>query len=450
MRFSKKRCPSQHAAKPFENALLYLGLLATSLASASEFQWSAEFGAQESVTIEDDDLSKNLLYLEPSMKYSFEWGSGGWKSASEAVSAPTLFEINAGVRAWFDTQSVRPEGGRGFELNADTQYYSYEADIRAGNIMMSREKFRVVAGFQEIPWGETFGLPILELVNPRDFRDPLLNDPSWMRLPVAAIQTQLFLGKLTLQGVLTPIPRHNRYPLPGSRFDPADSTAGLELRREVAYPNPAFGEFMEYGGRASYLFDGVDVAFMAYRHWNRQPVFQLVPTSLSTAELIPVELPMNTFGNSISYSTGPYVFRGDTAIGLNGPLQSDDIGAIEQGTKIQNIVGVDLTTEDGLNVGFQFQTEASLLAAGTRRFHWISHRISKRIWDGKLEPEAFIFAGAGNPDLWIQPKLTWYASDAWTVSFRLDLLGNSRIPGEGYLWTVKDQGRALLWVTFKL
>ena len=267
--------------------------------------------------------------------------------------------------------------------------FDNEVDFRTLSAVWNTGKFRSELGFQDLPWSETFGFAIADVVNPRDFRDALFTDPDWTRLSVCAWNTQVFLDKLTLQAVVTPVSRFNKLPVP------------------VANPEPA----AEFGGRASYLFDfGLDLGLFYYRHWNRVPWPQ------------PLEK-VHTLGFTGSQSAGDWVFRADSVVhfGMRG-----------QPTRSQLIIGADRTESETFTWGTQYHLDRA-----EQTQHWLSALVRASWADRKWEAELFAFRGLDNADLWVQPKITWYFLDALAWSVRLDLV------------SVGSQDRLFSWVSVR-
>jgi hypothetical protein len=120
---------------------------------------------------------------------------------------------------------------------------------------------------------------------------------------------------------------------------------------------------------------------------------------------------------------------------------------VRHSNEVQSILGVDYSSTDDFTVGLQYQYETHPGA-----FHWLSAKISKKFAAQGLQPELFIFQGIGNHDLWIEPQLSWLASDRLTLSVRYDLVdGRTQTTGDfvGYLSSLRDNDRALAEVTYK-
>ena len=340
----------------------------------------AEGGGFFGMSTASSHSSQETLYLTPKSEWSLETDNG------------TSWEFKASARAMSSSQNVTP-------FNAQSNL-----EVRSLSASFNRGIFKTVIGFQEVSWGETFGAQIADVVNPRDYRDPLLvNDLSWSRVPVFAINSQIFLDRLTLQGILTPV----------SRSD---------------------GKSVEFGGRASYLFEsGLDLGVIYYHHENRSPL----PFSL-IAEV-------DTVGLTVSQTLGNFVLRADTVMNFGQPILNDDLVSYDTVNQFLNIVGSDVTFENDVTLGAQLQTQ---ILDGDN-WEWLGLLARAKLFKGKVEPEVFFFYGLNNPDVWIQPKLTWNMTRALTLSVRADLIMSGNTVSDGALFMVQNRSRVLSWLSFR-
>lgn len=299
--------------------------------------------------------------------------------------------------------------------------------------------FSLRAGLQDITWSETFGFFIADIVNPRDLRDPLYLDPRYARLPVAALKPQLTLGSVTVQGVFTPVAHNTLFssaPFNGLPVLPAPS---IQIHD---YP-----QYAEGGGRIeALLFGKLDSSVFYYHHLNRNFAGEEVATHNGPA-IQEVAEPVDSYGLTSSYALESVVFREDLVVTPHQPTSATDLGAVRHSNEIQSILGVDYSSTDDFTVGLQYQYETHPGA-----FHWLSAKVSKKFATLNLQPELFIFQGVGNRDRWVQPQLSWFASDRLTVSVRYDWVdAQPQETGDfvGYLSTLRDNDRVLAEASLK-
>lgn len=336
-----------------------------------------------------------------------------------------LYSFTAAVRGWHDSEN------------------DHDLSVRQLTLSSVRRSHRWDLGFQEISWGETFGTYILDIVNPRDFRDPLMDDISWARVPVFALNAKYFAGGTTWQVIATPYPRSNRLPNTGTYFDPfGRNESGLRLTDFMDFKLDRYGAEAEYGGRVSRLFEnGIDVALMYFNYWNRNLVFTLDGFGTVT----PVQERMETMGFSFSQAFDRLVLRSDTAFHLGQPTQRELFGPVRKENVTQTVLGLDLTSETQWVFGAQWHADIFESEA----LNWASLRIDKEWLRGKLRSEIFVFHGIGNGDVWIQPRQTWNATDSFRVSLTADFVDANQKTNRTYLNTLSKKDRYLARLEYK-
>jgi hypothetical protein len=385
-----------------------------SIASALESTQTYEFGYLGSTAFRNASISRNAVYAQLEDKtelYSNSQTGSSW-----------LFR--GALRAMADQQG--------------------ELSLRALSIEHSSEHLVFRLGYQQVAWGETFGFFISDIVNPRDYRDPLFVEMDFIRVPVFLANAQLSFDKLRVQALGTPLPRNDMMAASGTEFDLVGQAApGFAVRDQSGFPLSRLGRDSEAGGRVSYLVgEKLDIAALYYFHWNRFPVYQVQFDGLSGA-LVPIRSRVHSVGLSFSYALDSWVFRGDGIANIHQPIQPVGIETIHHDTQLQAILGTDTTTQSEWTFGFQYHVEHF----DSETKHWMSARASKSLFKQVLVPECFIFRGIDNTDMWISPKVSWTMLDHLTVSARADLLWGSTDSKRGQLGLLRDKDRFLLWVS---
>jgi hypothetical protein len=373
-----------------------------------------------------------------SVQTDFEWGEQiGYGTQIPQFATARFYLLGKGEFKFSDL----------VQLNASARIWfgkDHDYSIRALSIVLNLEKAKINFGFQEIPWGETFGLYISDIVNPRDYRDPFLTEIAFTRLPVLAINAQYYADPLTFQFIVTPVPRSNLFAKRGTPYD----LFGPSLSAVPSYDPPSYaldrlGQDVEFGGRVSYLFPfGLDLGLLYYRHFNRNPVYTL---DAATSTLIPVVNRVQSIGLTASLSQDRWVFRADAIAHTDQPVQQINFAIPITGTVWQGIAGADYSTENGWTFGGQYHSDVTPI----RTLHWGSVQVMKVIDGSFLEPKLFVFKGIGNQDLWIQPNLGFKISKRTTIQLRADLISASSTLTDGVLPIVRNLSRIFTWITFK-
>jgi len=383
------------------------------LVTANAFAFDLEVGYQSAYGFNEDGFTRNMPYVQVGHCYD--------------ITPCQTFEGSLRLSG-----DIEKERGR-----MDVRFLSYE---------YLGEVTQLKIGVQQIPWGETFGFFIADIVNPRDYSDPIFNEIEWIRRGVFAINFQYLPDPFCFQFVVTPIPLNNILPKKGDPFyivPEVLSTAPLLPRQSFDIDN--FPDDAEYGVRVGYLMDcGVDLTTFYYHHFSRDPVLEL------TAEnaLKPITEKIDTVGGSISQAFDDWVLRGDCVVHLQTPFCWPQFGQVARLDLVRAIVGVDRTFDDEWCAGVQYHGDfwegASL--------HSSSVQVSKGFCDGRHLIECFLYKGLNNRDLWIQPKYTLYFGCGLSISLRADFVfgttkrGN---PRDGVVGRFRNKDRIFLWLNYQ-
>lgn len=336
----------------------------------------------------------------------------------EAVSL--LYKKKYGLSFYADT-TIRLDTVEDFSSG---EFYDVRIETLYGE--WQRGLFRTTLGMQTFTWGETFGVPITDVVNPIDFTQPFSSDLNAAKMSVAAASLELITGNFYLQALGTPFPR--RSPLPSE-------IEGIEV---VQPGDHEWGQTFEYGGRIGYLFDlGLDVKVFYYAHFSRTPRFELrFPSAETGPRLVHVESEMETVGLSASQAFDQIVLRFD-GVYENGylvpvsfketPLEEAVSLRVRATERAQGTAGLDYTTDSGDLYGLQYQTDHLLDAGSVPKFraqtlHWAGAQVSFSFFSDRLAAGAFVLRGVANSDLWVRPKFTLFATDRVKIESEANIL----------------------------
>lgn len=372
--------------------------------------WNAELGSFSQLSQHDQSDGKksqdNKAYLLVGTEARFEPTRGS-----------DSYVLSAAMRGWYEN-----------EKNQDVS-------IRQLTFSSVQKRYRWDLGFQEIGWGETFGTYILDLVNPRDYRDPLLDDLSWLRVPVFALNAKYFANNTTLQLIATPYPKNNQLPKAGTYFDPFDrQQTDAQVDEFKEFKLDRYGADGEYGARVSHLFDnGLEAALTYFNYWNRNLLFILD----EAGRIIPVQNRMQTLGLSFSLAFESVVLRSDTAFHIAQPVQYQLFGSVQDENVTQSVFGMDINTEDRWIFGTQIHVDAY----EKETLEWASVQIQKEWLQGDMRSELFVFHGLDNADVWIQPRQTWNATESLTLSLTADFISADQKTPHTYLNALANKDR---------
>lgn len=96
--------------------------------------------------------------------------------------------------------------------------YEWQLLPREALVGLSIGHFELTAGYQIVPWGHADLLSVLDVVNPRDLREPGLAELDDIRLPVLSGRFGLFVGNHRIEAMAIFLPAYGLRPPPASPF----------------------------------------------------------------------------------------------------------------------------------------------------------------------------------------------------------------------------------------
>lgn len=376
-----------------------------------------ELGYQLAYGLNENGLTRNRPYLFYRANYK--------PSCNGNIS----FIGEGSLRGWYDFSTYDND------IEIRSLYGDWKADLWSLKI-----------GYQEIAWGETFGVYIMDIVNPRDLTDPFFNELAWIRLPVFSFNLQLYRDPWHWQFIVSPVPRNNWFPAEGSAFDVLSKPPLVTLRGPSGFGLGGGGNDLEFGGRLGYLFEsGLDLTFYYYRHWNRDPVYRL-GVAVDHFYFKPVLRRMHSVGASFTKAGEETVFRGDTIFHVQTPWPDKVVGQWKKRDVWRTILGVDRQFENDLTIGIQYHFDKW----EGEQLHYLSTQLTYDFCGGEMSFEIFVFKGLNSHDLWVQPLVNWYINETTTAQLRVDILDGKSKYGtfdEGFIGPFSCKDRIFLWIT---
>jgi hypothetical protein len=311
--------------------------------------------------------------------------------------------------------------------------------LREAFLEYTGDKWGLKAGRQIIIWGRADGLKITDVISPMDLTEFLAQDYDDIRMPVNAFTLSRFGENWDLDLVCVPV--FESYILPGKgnpwAIDPANGEEGI-----IIDPGEKPGlalENIEYGGKLSFYYSGIDFEFSALNTFNKMPVYSYyVNDSTPDLHLKPEYHRLGFIGAGFSKSLSAFIIRGESAFYF-GKRFSPCIEHFEEGliqrNSINYLLGIDWYPGMEWTLTAQFSDE--WITGYTDKIflpehNWVSTvGVSKKVFHGNLKISSFAYIGLKEGDLFNRSSLDYALSDNIHLSLGLDWFhGDSGLFGQ--------------------
>ncbi|MBL4754968.1 MAG: hypothetical protein JKY52_15400 [Flavobacteriales bacterium] len=279
-------------------------------------------------------------------------------------------------------------------------------------------------GKQQIVWGETDGLKLLDVINPQYFREFILDDFEDSRIPLWSVKAEFPIRKLKVQLLWMPDQTYHSLIDPAAPFFPKSvfpvPPPGIQTALgPPGKPNDIVRD-SDVGIKLSALIKGWDITANYLYYYDDFPVFYNSLSWLSTGEpLITINpkyerhhLLGATFNKPIKFVT----LRGEVGYTLDQNFASTDPSApmgIVQSDQLGSAIGLDVIKGENI---ISAQVFANYLirdvpAFNRDRVEWnVSLLLSREFMNDSFKAEAIWVHSTNHGDGMLRPKLSYWLS----------------------------------------
>ncbi|MCF7821841.1 MAG: hypothetical protein K9M17_05285 [Mariprofundaceae bacterium] len=404
-----------------QRSLFVLAALLLFSSEASAFEWTLH-GAVKNETAyfvsgeKRFDKVQNSLDLKPeavlSDRLEFRGRLLTWYDAAMDIEATNTTDLTPSIKKHYRTYARAKEA-----------YFLYAGDA-----------FDLRLGQQQIVWGKTDGLRMLDIINPLDLREFILDDflNSRIGLVAARLNYYTYLGDSEHEFEFIVIPDTKVVePAPaGSRWGfarPALPAAVTPVFQSGSKPGWA-AENTGYGAAWRSNLSGWDLSLNWFYGWKGTPNIEKNQVG-TVMYLKPVYSQMHTAGGSFSNAFGPWVVRGEVATNLNEALDTSGVTvatSITKQTTFNGAIGVDYTANNWtvnpqLFLRHIHGWSRDILEDQNSGF--VSLRVATDYMNEKLKPEVIGLYSWSDRSWMLRPKASYEFSDHIKATAGVDLFG---------------------------
>ena len=275
-------------------------------------------------------------------------------------------------------------------------------------------------GKQQVVWGQTDGLKVLDVINPQSFQEFILDDFESSRIPLWTLNADISLNDNTsLQFLWIPDFTYHELPSPNSLFEfrsplltlTTSEKARIKHTRKIK-PKKIL-EDSDLGVRLAIFRDGWDITFNYFYHYDDFPLFEQ-SGDYQNLNLLTRYKRNQLYGGSFTkafknivlrseygYSTNKYFLSRD-ANGIVGFSETPEFKvavAIDYNADDELFVSGQLLLSDAIKSGLQLsrdelETSATLL-------------VRKSLFNNSLILENFLVHSLNNEDGIVRPKFIY-------------------------------------------
>ncbi|HEV8132872.1 MAG TPA: DUF1302 family protein, partial [Acidobacteriota bacterium] len=314
-------------------------------------------------------------------------------------------------------------------------------------------------GLQQTVWGQADGLRVLDVINPLDYREFILEDFLDSRRPLWMLRSDISLTRGSLQLIWVPYFASARLPGPENEFGIGPSF-GLELIRAAfgelpirqfsfniqPTQRPAYRLRSSQGGtRYGFNLGKWDLTVNYFYGWEDIPtpyvrgIIGLPIFSNPRVTVAPRHDRKEVFGGTGTTNFGPVVLRMEAGWNrrkANAVKVSSASSGFERFGQFSGVAGLDYSPRTWLWLSgqyfFQFTSAPQRLLLFPRNNHFISVYARSNFFGETLKPELFVLAGLNQRQYMIRPRITRSFRDHWSASLGADFFGGSPVTPFGF------------------
>ena len=321
----------------------------------------------------------------------------------------------------------------------------FEAELRELYLEIVYEDFDFRFGRQQVVWGESLGLRILDVLHPQDFREFILDDFIDARIPLWGSRVDYTFEDWTFEGIWFLDFEENRLadqgsewqfrnaPLPAlpvqTPFPPFPSVQVAKTKK----PQDGRLSDSEVGFRVTRFLRNMDVSLNYFYGWGDFPVPFRSTTGLNQFLIEPRHERFHLLGGTFNYAFDIFVIRGEGGLKLGEHFVSTDpreADGVKQREFLSYVLGLDWTVNDNLTANFQFFQNVIFNKPKDIPDEAVNNIVSVFLradfLNETLFPQFVALYGINFGDFLLRPLVEYQINDFLTVKLGVDVFLGSR------------------------
>lgn len=321
------------------------------------------------------------------------------------------------------------------------------------------KKLNIRIGKQQIVWGETDGLKLLDVINPQYFREFILDDFGDSRIPLWSVKAEFPIKKLKIQLLWIPDLTYHVLINPDAPYFPKsvlpEPPIGIKtIFGPIEKPNNIVLD-SDVGLKLSALIKGWDITANYFYYYDDFPVFynnlSFLPTGEPSIMINPKYERHHLFGFTFNKPIKLVTLRGEIGYLFNQNFSSTDPDAfmgVVRSDQFSSAIGLDLIKGENI-VSAQLFSDYLIDDVPTfnhNRLEWtVSLLLSREFMNDSFKAEALWVHSIKGKDGLLRPKLSYWLTSNVQLLLSSDIFYGNKSMLFGQF---KDRNRAsvgLIW-----
>ncbi len=320
------------------------------------------------------------------------------------------------------------------------------------------KKVDLKLGLQQVVWGQADGLRVLDVINPLDYREFILEDFIDSRRPLWLARADAPVGEGSLQLIWVPYFAPARLPAADNEFGLGESfglglmgAAAGELNlpqlpfRVEKTERPAYQlRSSQFGARYSRSVGAWDLTANYFYGWEDTPtnyflgVENEIEDSSPTVVFKPRFDRKEVFGGTAATNFGSLVLRLEAGWNRDKstPVTTNTPTGFEKHGQFSSVAGLDWSAKTWLWISGQYflsftsARQEKLLLPRSNQLASVYFRTN--FMRETLRPELFVLTGLNQREYLIRSRIVKTIGDHWSVGMGADFLGGKQTNIFGY------------------
>ena len=295
-----------------------------------------------------------------------------------------------------------------------------DLELRELFLRTGKGRFNVSMGKQQVVWGQADGLKVLDVVNPQDFQEFILDDFDKSRIPLWMMNLEVPVSKANLQLLWIPDRTYHKLPAFGAAYTFTSPyirptpPPGTPVQIAPIIRPTRFLEDSDAGARLSGFVRGWDLTLNYLYHYSDVPVirrfFSAGPLITVTQTYARTHLVGGTFSNAF----GSLTTRGEIGFSKNRYSQNGslaDADGVSKADEMTYVLGFDWFGISQTFLSVQvFQSVLLKRPAGTVRGSTdnnLTVLYQRNAMNDKLKAELLWLQNLNDGDGFVRPKISY-------------------------------------------